>query len=107
MWCQGEMAGVIGADSEFIFLLDNDSTVSLKSKGVQGCEVGDGKKWATHEYYITLDNLTQLLLHKTKSIRKYLSDGYVDNAFKDSWNEDFNNLMKVFLREYEDKVEKK
>jgi|ERR1035437_3217135 hypothetical protein len=104
MFSYGEMAGVIGADSKIMFLLDNDSTISITSKGVQGYDPSGGANTATHEYYITESDINQLKEHKIKSMRKYLSDGYKDNDFKDSWSKAFNQLCVVFLNEYDSKV---
>ncbi|HVG40309.1 MAG TPA: hypothetical protein VM888_01765, partial [Chitinophagaceae bacterium] len=58
----GEAASTIGLDDQTIFLLENDSTVTIKSTGVQVYEIGAPGKQNTykHEYAVSLNDLETL-----------------------------------------------
>src|SRR5258705_13426983 len=65
----GCAVGVIGTDDPFIFLLDNDSTVTVYSKGIQDYKISydntlGTSKYYTHEYYIKKSDIEKLAVHK-------------------------------------------
>lgn len=92
--------GVIGEGDELIFLLDNDSTVTAKSTGIQSYEVSKYGKYYTHQYKLSKEDVDQLANHQLKSIRRYTSTGFTDLDIKDRKKEALQDLSKVFLEEY-------
>jgi hypothetical protein len=78
----GEGADSIGEKDMFMFLLDNDSTITCYSTGIQDYSIdvssGITSKSYLHQYSINLDDVKQLATHNLKSIRKYGANGYVD-----------------------------
>jgi hypothetical protein len=67
---------VIGSGDRLIFLLENDSTVTVYSTGVQSYEISP--KMYYHQYRATEEDIETLAKNNIKSIRKYGTDGYID-----------------------------
>ncbi len=94
----GTGAGTIGTDDQVIFLLNNDSTVTIQSIGIQSYEIKDQNTYK-HQYKISLRDLETLSRHTLKSLRKYNFKDYV-NIDIDSKNQDqLKNLSALFLKE--------
>ena len=95
----GEAASTIGLDDQTIFLLDNDSTIIIKSTGVQVYEVGMPGKQNTyqHEYAISLPALEAFTKHDIKSVRKYTFKGFVNIDVVPKNQDALKKLSTVFL----------
>ena len=74
----GAGATTISMDDPVIFLLDNDSTITAKSIGVQTFEYNQERGNYKHQYAIDLKGLESLSRHKLIGIRKYNFKNYVD-----------------------------
>lgn len=92
--------GVVGDGEKLVFLLDNDSTVTAKSTGVQSYEISRYGNYYKHQYQLSKEDVYQLANHSLKSIRRYTSTGYTDLDIKDRKKEALQDLSKVFLEEY-------
>lgn len=90
-------ADVIGARDEIIFLLDNDSTISLTPTSIQGYNVGSSGNTYTHQYNVTLEQIKLLSKHKIKSIRKYGHDSYEDISIPKGNQSDIMDNATVYL----------
>ena len=95
----GAGASTIGADDQAIFLLDNDSTVTVRSTGIQTYELGSGLGSYNHEYSILLDGLELLSQHNLKSVRKYGVKGYIDVDVPEKYESELAKLSVLFLNE--------
>lgn len=95
----GEAASTIGLDDQAIFLLDNDSTVIIKSTGVQVYEMGAPGKQNTfnHEYGVSIPALEAFSKHDIKSVRKYTFKGYVNMDIAPKNQDALKNLSSLFL----------
>jgi hypothetical protein len=74
----GAGTGVIGSDDRAIFLLDDGTTVSVYSTGVQTYNINKMQDSYNHQYRISFLDLNTLSNHDVKSIRKYTAKGYAD-----------------------------
>ena len=97
----GDGVGVIGSYDKIILLLDNDSTVSLTSTGIQSYDIGYGSKSSSykHQYYVYYSDLVKISQHNLKSVRKYYSDYYADIDVKEKRKENLKLLTVAFLNE--------
>ena len=92
-------AGTIGLDDQAIFLLDNDSTVIVRSTGVQSFEYVNNKNQFKHQYSISLQDIEALSRRKIKSIRKYDYKGFVDIAVAAKHADNIKKLSSLFVNE--------
>lgn len=93
--------GVIGKDEQAIFLLENDSTLTVYSKGFQSYGISEGNignNWYQQEYYINLSDVKRLSESKVKSVRRYLSDSYADVDLGKQGS--ISDVCEVFLKAY-------
>lgn len=90
----GPGTGVIGADDRAIFLLDDETTVSVYSTGIQSYNINKYQDSYNHQYTIAKEDLSILSKHNVKSVRKYTSKGYADIDIPEK-NQD--NLKKAAL----------
>lgn len=97
-------AGVIGAKDQIIFLMENDSTITCTSTGLQDYRVGQYGKSYEHEYYITTSDVKTLQELKVKSIRVYFSSGYEDVDIREGKADKLKGEAGVFFAEYTDKI---
>jgi hypothetical protein len=94
----GRAAGVIGDGDKMIMLLDNDSTVTVYSTGIQTYDIRvGGTSTYNHQYSIEKDDLNKLSTHNVKSLRKYLSDGYVDIDIPEKHQDEIKELAILFI----------
>ena len=95
----GEGADVIGSDDKLIFLLGNDSTITIKSTGIQDYEIGMGNSpnYYTHQYSIQLEEIREMQIHTIKSIRKYGGGGYTDIDLPQKNHAKVKPLAELFL----------
>jgi hypothetical protein len=99
IWGTGEGADVIGDGDQAIFLLDNDSTVTVYSTGVQDYTIGQNGDSYRHQYRITGEDIKKLSEHGIKSIRKYGAGGYIDINIPDKKQDAFIKTAALFLSE--------
>jgi len=94
-------ARVIGTDERVIFLLDNDSTVTGYSTGIQSYDIGMGThgKMYRHQYKLQESDIKLLAEHDIKSIRKYGGDIYADVDIPEKNQGDIKKLAKMVLQE--------
>lgn len=74
----GTLAHTINTDDPLIFLLQNDSTVTLKSTAVQGFDDIDSERSFKHEYRVKQQDLEMLNRSPVKALRKYSVIGFDD-----------------------------
>jgi len=99
LWLSGSGAGantVIAGDA-LIFLLDDDSTVTVKSTAVQNFERKDNSY--NHEYQLTQDDLEILSRHNLQALRKYSAEGYNDVYLEKETAGGLKELSTAFLNE--------
>lgn len=98
----GQGADVIGSDDQIIFLLDNDSTITAYSTGIQSYDVsvssGITHKKYSHQYRLTKNDILILSAHEVKSVRKYGSKYYNDIDIKGKNAGKLAELSKEFLK---------
>lgn len=88
-------AGVIGEGDSFIFLLDNDSTVTIQPTDIQATDLDNHY---THQYHISKDQIQLLASRKVKSIRKYYSSSYADMELPEKNQNKLRELSSLFLQ---------
>lgn len=94
--------GGIGINDKIIFLLDDGSTISAISKGIQTYSIGYGSGGNNdtydHEYYITKDDIVKLSAHNLTSVRRYFSiSDYADIDIKGKSSSLLKELSNIFL----------
>jgi hypothetical protein len=97
----GKGAQVIGEDEKAVFLLDNDSTITVYSTGLQSYEISKYDNRFTHQYKMEESDLSAFAEHNIKSIRKYGTDSYVDFDIIESNAKDFKKAAQLILKELE------
>jgi micrococcal nuclease len=97
----GAGAGTIGMEDQAIFLLDNDSTVTIQSTGIQSYEIIKDQNTYKHQYKISLPGLEALSKHNLKSLRKYDFKGYANFDILSKNQDELKNLSAIFLKELE------
>ena len=101
---RGYSVGVVGAQDFAIFLFTNDSTLELKSKGLQTYERNGGVNGTDivfyYEYCAKLSDIEKLSNSTTASIRIYSDQHYSDIEIKPKKSELINKLCQLFIREY-------
>lgn len=95
----GDGAGVVGEGDKAVLLLDNDSTVVAFSTSIQSYEVGRYNNTFNHQYSLDKTALDILSTHNVVSVRRYLSDGYVDIEIPKKHHDEIKKLCIVFLKE--------
>jgi hypothetical protein len=93
----GQGADVIGQDDQALFLLDDNSTVTVLSTGIQDYTIGQYSKSYHHQYRINVDDIQTLADHSIKSVRKYGAGGYVDMDVPEKKQESFKKTAALFL----------
>ena len=92
-------ANRIEAHDKVIFLFDNDSTVTVMSKGYQNFEIGVTTNSYKHSYILTIPDLLKLSRHNLQALRKYHSEEFDDIYISKEGGELFKKLMAVFIAE--------
>jgi hypothetical protein len=93
----GCAVGAVGEQDYLMFLLDNDSTVKVYSKGIQSYHIGQNVKSYAHEYAINRHQLMELQTNKVKSVRRTFDNSYYDLDVKPKFQERIQKLNEVFL----------
>lgn len=89
----------ISPEDEVIFLMDNDSTITVKSKGLQGFEIGTTASTYRHSYILTYTDLKKLSQFNLAALRKYHADEYDDVHVPKEVGEKFRTLCALFIVE--------
>lgn len=95
--------GTVDAADEAIFVLDNDSTVKVKSIGFQGIESKNFVNSYKHDYAISQEVLETLSRHNLRRVRKYALTEYKDIYLDEPSSGNLKALCVYFLQEL-DKV---
>lgn len=82
-----------------IFLFDNDSTVTVRSKGYQNFEIGITVNSYKHSYIVTIPELMKLSQYNLQALRKYHSEEYDDIYISSEGSEQFKKLTAIFISE--------
>jgi hypothetical protein len=105
---RGYPISIIGDQEKIILLLDNDSTIELKSKGVQTYDRNGGAngldKVFHYEYRTNENVIERLSVSKLSGVRIYFLENYSDIDIKTKKSELVNKLCNVFLQEYKKKI---
>ncbi|HYH14690.1 MAG TPA: hypothetical protein VD794_05710, partial [Flavisolibacter sp.] len=95
----GEGAHRVEEDDPVIFLMENDSTITVKSKGNQGFDIGTDISTYKHHYILTYSDLQKLSQYKLAALRKYHSEDYDDVSVPKEVSEKFKTLCALFIVE--------
>lgn len=90
---------VVGADDQVIFLLDNDSTVVVKSPRLQTYDYSKAVNTYQHEYVLTLPDLEKLSKHNLQALRKYYTEKFDDIYIPKENVDKVKNLTALFMEE--------
>jgi TonB family protein len=101
LWLAGTGLGAntVIAGDEVILLLDNDSTVTLKSPSVQNFEHNANGNSYNQEYVLTAGDLEELSAHNLHALRKYSAEGYDDVYLSKENGAAVKELCAAFLAE--------
>jgi hypothetical protein len=101
---RGYPIGIVGDNDDVVILLANDSTISLKSKGLQTYERNGGlnnlDKVFHYEYLIQISQIESLCGIELTSIRINSGQSYHDIEINRKMHESIKKLFKVFFSEY-------
>lgn len=93
-------AGVIGDDDYILLLMDDESTVRLKSTGIQSYQITDSgfgiDKPYTHQYYISQSDMDAIKSHTVKSLRISYDDVFQDFEVNKHGQENIKELFNNF-----------
>lgn len=92
-------AFTVDANQEVIFLFSNDSTLSVKSTGLQTCDFGSVYNTYKHRYFITLQDVEALSQYELTGIRKYNFKDYSDMKVSKKSAVKIKKMSSVFLEE--------
>ena len=90
---------VVGPDDQVIFLLDNDSTVVIKSPRLQTYDYSKAVNTYKHEYLLTYADMQKLSQHNLTALRKYYTEKYDDIYIPKENVDKLKDLCKTFLEE--------
>lgn len=89
----------ISAENELIFLLANDSTVTVRSTGVQMYEVGMPHNTFKHKYFISLPEIETLSRNELVGVRKYTVQDQADMKVIKQYTAAIKKLSTLFIEE--------
>lgn len=92
-------ASTIDAGNEVIFLFSNDSTLAIKSTGLQTCEFTAAGSSYKHKYFISADDLKLLTQYNLVGIRKYGFKDFNDLHVSKTQAEKIKKLSVLFVEE--------
>lgn len=95
-------ANTVNVGDYIIFLLDNDSTVTVKAAAVQGFEKTKPLSTYRHEYLLTAADIEMLSDRNLTALRKYSVEGYDDIYFEAGKGAQFKELSAAFLEALKD-----
>lgn len=86
-------------NSELVFLLQNDSTVIVKSPTIQSIDYGELLPTYRHQYIMSLAEIQKLSRHELKSLRKYSVGGFDDIAIEKKNASKLKELSAFYIQE--------
>jgi micrococcal nuclease len=92
-------ASTIDVDNAIIFLFSNDSTVTLRSIGLQTFEPGLTQSTYRHQYFINASEIESFSKYDLVGIRKYSFKDFKDLSIPKSFVPKIKNFGALFLRE--------
>jgi len=95
----GVGANRIDKEDRVIFLMDNDSTIVVNSKGYQGFDIGTTTSTYKHHYILSFDNLEKLSQFSLAALRKNHSEDYDDVSVTKETSLQFKQLCSLFIAE--------
>ncbi|HYH14112.1 MAG TPA: energy transducer TonB, partial [Flavisolibacter sp.] len=95
----GVGANRIDTEDRVIFLMDNDSTIVVKSKGYQGFDIGTTTSTYKHHYILSYADLEKLSQYNLAALRKYHSEDYDDVSVSKETSHQFKQLCSLFISE--------
>lgn len=95
-------ASTVIAGDKAILLLDDDSTVTVRSATVQ--DVARGSNTYSHEYVLKPADLEVLSRHNLQGVRKYSTEGYDDVYIEAENAGKLKELSSLFLKELRNKT---
>ncbi|MBK8442690.1 MAG: hypothetical protein IPL35_04385 [Sphingobacteriales bacterium] len=103
----GNSCGVLSNDDILLLLLEDNTTVKIKSKGIQGYHFNKFNGYYCHEYYINYKDVKRLSTTTIRAVRTYISSlHYVDNEVKLKHSKKVNQLSFEFLTELDKQVKR-
>ncbi len=91
---------IVSEDDRVIFLLDNDSTITAKSTGLQSYDISKTPNTYKHDYILSFSDLEQLSKHSVQALRKYHHVKDFDDIYIPKENcEKIKKLSALFLDE--------
>jgi hypothetical protein len=99
----GSYTDVIDSDGKVIFLLENDSTVTIGSKGFQSYEENEYRKTAIQEFGISKTEVEQLMRFKVVSFRIYHQESFIQVDVEKNGDK-LQKISEVFLKEFDTKL---
>jgi hypothetical protein len=97
----GPGTGVVGEDDKAIFLLDDETTVTVYSTGLQSYTINKYQNVYNHQYRLTIADLQTLSKKNLKSIRKYTSKGYADIDIPEKNSDEVSKIAALILNNLE------
>ena len=94
----GTSAHTINTEDPVIFLLKNDSTVTLKSTAVQGFDDMDAERSYKHEYAVKQQDLEMLSRSNVQAMRRYSVIGFDDFYLDETAAVSLRSLSTGFLQ---------
>lgn len=94
----GAVAHTINTGDPVIFLLKNDSTVTLKATAVQGYDELNAARSFKHDYVLPQTDLEMLSRNKVQALRKYSVVGYDEFLIDETVAASLQNLCVHFLQ---------
>lgn len=92
-------ASTIDVDNSIIFLFSNDSTVTLRSTGLQTFEPGLSQNSYKHQYYISPAEIEAFSRYDLVGIRKYSFKEFTDLSISRETAPKIRSLGALFIRE--------
>ena len=89
---------IIGENEQVIFLFDNDSTVTLKSSGLQSYEMGQNSYAYIHNYILTIPDLVKLSTYNLQALREYDSKDFSDVVIPENNREKIKGIKQLVYR---------
>ncbi len=95
----------VSYENQAILLLENDSTVTIKSTGTQMYDINSATTSYKHQYAISLSDIERLSRHALVGIRKYNIQDYSDLTVPPAFGVQVKKLGAQFINElYKGKV---
>ena len=94
----GAGATTIAENDKALFLLEDGTTVTAYSTGLQSYEIHSQANSYNHQYRITKEDLRNLSLQNTKSIRCYSIANYVDVDIPKKHQDDIKGIADLMLK---------